>query len=62
MATHRNTTSTVARCPYCCWSKLIFGTDKRQLQLQAAHETVAHRLTFRIPPVPASPPRHCSTS
>jgi len=48
MAT-RILTSAVARCPFCCWSKLIFGTDKRQLRLQAARETVAHRLTFKIP-------------
>jgi hypothetical protein len=28
MATHRVTKSAVARCPWCCWSKLIFGTAK----------------------------------
>jgi hypothetical protein len=48
MAT-RIVTSAVARCPSCCWSKLIFGADKRKLRLQAAFETLAHLATFRIP-------------
>lgn len=48
MAT-RIVTSAVAGCPYCCWSKLIFGADKRQLRMQAALETLAHLATFRIP-------------
>jgi hypothetical protein len=39
MATHRVTKSVVARCPYCPWSKLIFGTTKWQLSLEAARET-----------------------
>ena len=49
MATLRVTKSIVARCPWCPWSKLIFGTTKWELQLQAARETVAHCTTFKLP-------------
>ncbi len=53
MAT-RIVTSTVARCPYCTWSKLIFGTTKWELQLQAARETLRHTTSFSIPTYSAS--------
>jgi len=49
MASHRVTKSVVARCPYCTWSKLIFGTSKWDLQLQAARLTVEHTASFKIP-------------
>ena len=44
----RKTKCTVARCPWCSWSKLIFGSDIRELRLKATLETLSHLLTFRI--------------
>jgi hypothetical protein len=49
MATPRVTKSVVARCPWCPWSKLIFGPTKWELQLQAACMTVEHTASFKIP-------------
>ena len=53
MAT-RIVTSAVARCPYCPWSKLVFGTTKWQVCLEAARLTVEHTNTLRIPTPVAS--------
>jgi hypothetical protein len=53
MAT-RIVTSAVARCPYCCWSKLVFGTTKWQVKLEAARETLRHTASFKIPTHDAS--------
>jgi hypothetical protein len=47
MAT-RIVTSAVARCPYCPWSKLVFGTTKWQVKLEAARLTVEHTTSFKI--------------
>ena len=48
MAT-RIVTSTIARCPHCPWSKLVFGTTKWQVSLEAARLTVEHSTSFKIP-------------
>ena len=53
MAT-RIVTSAVARCPYCPWSKIVWGTTKWQVQVQAARETLSHTTGFRIPTPVAS--------
>jgi hypothetical protein len=53
MAT-RIVTSTIARCPHCPWSKLVFGTTKWQVSLEAARLTVEHTNTLKIPTHDAS--------
>lgn len=43
----RKTRCVVARCPYCNWLGVFFGTDRAQLNLRVVAETILHAVTHQ---------------
>ena len=45
MTRARKTRCSIARCPYCEWVEIFFGTDRFELKLRAVLEQIFHAMT-----------------